>query len=430
MFRSKSFSISVCFLIFLMSVLCVSFRSRPYKQKVTKPKLTSVHIVDRNGFSETITNPDRLKQFQSIDFFTSQPYQKVLRIYSRNGKGDMCSFITSYHANGNPKQYLEIVNGRAFGPYYEWHSNGSMSLFTTILGGMPDITPAAEQSWLFDGSSWAWDDEGNVKAEVQYVGGELHGISTYYHKNGNVWKRIPYYKGLINGVMEVYLETGELLQQIHYDHDYKNGLAIRYWNANQIAAQEEYVDGLLITGEYYDLSGQQVAQICQGEGHRALFGRTSLTELQEYHQGVQDGEIQVFGKSGHLIKTYHVKNGHSHGEEQEFYPGTTQPKLSVAWYEGKIQGLVKTWYDNGTLESQRELSTNAKNGLSTAWYRDGSLMLIEEYDHDKLIRGDYFKKGDKIPVSFVQNGKGEASLFDAEGNFIRKVSYGHGKPQL
>ena len=57
-------------------------------------------------------------------------------------------------------------------------------------------------------------------------------------------------------------------------------------------------------------------------------------------------------------------------------------------------------------------------------------MLMEEYDQDKLILGSYYKKGDKLPVSKVENGKGTATLFSSEGAFLKKVSYEKGQPVI
>ena len=111
------------------------------------------------------------------------------------------------------------------------------------------------------------------------------------------------------------------------------------------------------------------------------------------------------------------------------YPGTLEPKMALTWYQGKLQGPARTWYSDGQLESQRELGDNKKNGLLTAWYQDGSLMLIEEYDQDKLVRGEYFRQGEKIPLTEVIKGKGTATLFDSEGHFIRRVAYVNGIPE-
>ena len=80
------------------------------------------------------------------------------------------------------------------------------------------------------------------------------------------------------------------------------------------------------------------------------------------------------------------------------------------------------------MESQREMSGNTRNGVSTAWYRDGQLMMIEEYESDKLKKGDYYRKGHKQPLSQVINGEGTVTLFDSEGNYLRKIPYVNGKP--
>ena len=62
--------------------------------------------------------------------------------------------------------------------------------------------------------------------------------------------------------------------------------------------------------------------------------------------------------------------------------------------------------------------------------RDGSLMLIEEYEQDLILRGEYFAKGEKFPVSEIDNGKGTATLFNSEGSLIQKIEYKNGKPCL
>lgn len=405
------------------------------KTKGFKYKLASVHIVDRNGFSETISSKDRLNQFQNVNFLSSQPYQKVLRIFARDEQGNIRSVVTTYFENGNPKQFLEILNGRAFGTYCEWHENGKMSLNTKIIGGSPDVTAIAEKTWLFDGESDAWDEEGNQIAAIFYNQGVLEGISVYFHPNGTVWKKIPYIKNQIDGTVEIYKCNGDLLQQMTYCQGVRNGPSIRYWNCDQISSQEDFCRDKLENGQYFDKDGNLIAEVKNGTGFRALFTKEGIQEIQEYVNGAIEGKVKVFNQEGRLKRTYNVKNGIKHGEEVEYYDhsitqGTVQPKLSFYWYEGKIQGHVKTWYPNGSPESQKEMANNSKNGVLTAWYRDGSMMLIEEYDNDKLIRGDYFKKEGRIPVSQIMDGKGTVTIFDADGHFVQKINYVNGKPEV
>jgi hypothetical protein len=55
----------------LLFLLCACHPSKPDEQMVL------IQIRDRNGLSETISNPDRLITYNKVDFLSSQPYQKV-----------------------------------------------------------------------------------------------------------------------------------------------------------------------------------------------------------------------------------------------------------------------------------------------------------------------------------------------------------------
>jgi hypothetical protein len=55
-------------------------------------------------------------------------------------------------------------------------------------------------------------------------------------------------------------------------------------------------------------------------------------------------------------------------------------------------------------------------------------MLIEEYDNDQLVKGIYIKKGEKSPVSVIENGEGIATLYDSDGYFLKKIKYYKGIP--
>src|SRR5665647_788644 len=92
--------------IFLCMLLVTSVSAKKVASKKRLLKLTSIHIIDRNGMEETISNKDRLGQYQKADFMQQQPYQKVLRIYERDSRGNIRSVVTTYHEKGNPKQFL------------------------------------------------------------------------------------------------------------------------------------------------------------------------------------------------------------------------------------------------------------------------------------------------------------------------------------
>lgn len=398
----------------------------------SEPELVSIHIIDREGMTEAISNQERLKSYSNVDFLSPQPYQKVLRVYERDSEGVVHAYITTYHPNGQPKQYLEVINHRAYGAYNEWHPNGSRKVDAQIIEGVADISLAAEKSWQFDGLTYAYNETNQKIATIPYCRGTLQGIAIYYHPNGNIWKEIPYENNLISGEMKIYLENGELLQKSCYKNGIKEGLSQKFWPGEKSAAKEFYTEGLLIQAAYFNSEGEKLAEINDGKGFRIVFGKDFVSEKHEFRDGLPEGSVHIFDQKGALIKQYQVKKGFKHGEELIFYPKhplkPLQTKLSLAWYEGRLRGLSKSWYDNGIMESQKEISDNKKSGISTAWYRDGSLMMIEEYDQDKLIKGDYFRKSDRQSISQVINGEGIATFYDPEGNYLRKVNYFNGKP--
>src|SRR3989339_1387660 len=100
--------------LLFLSILCILLSSCASRSQSSKdPTLVSIQVIDRNGFSETISTKDRLARYETTDFSQPQPYQKVLRVFSKNEEGKNPSIITSYHSNGHLWQYLEISNGRA-----------------------------------------------------------------------------------------------------------------------------------------------------------------------------------------------------------------------------------------------------------------------------------------------------------------------------
>ena len=143
----------------------------------------------------------------------------------------------------------------------------------------------------------------------------------------------------------------------------------------------------------------------------------------------------LYREEGSLEAKYLLRNGKKEGQEWNYYYPSNQeewknpqPMLCIDWVDDEIHGIVRTWYVNGKLESEKEMNHNKKQGISIAWYRDGSVMLIEEYENDLLVSGKYLKKGEENPLSRVVGGSGIVTLFGPDGDFLRKIEYRKGKP--
>lgn len=402
------------------------------KTVVVQEPLSRVNIIDHSGLSETITNKERLKELSQRNFLSSQPYRKVMRVYAHNAEGTSVSIITSYYENGQIRQYLECINGRACGLYQEWHPNGQKKLMARLLAGQADIDEKAFSTWSFDGVCTAWDDQGSKTATFSYQHGLLHGPSETFYPTGELERSTPYENGLKEGLETTYSKTGTILEQISYHNNVRHGPAFGTFSNGKEAWKEEFGDDLLISASYSSPSGTPLSSVEQGEGVRSLFEDDHLISQEEIHHGRPEGWTTLFEYDGTIERKYQVKNGKKHGTEIRYYLDSSAgtPRLSIEWREGLIHGTVKTWYPNGSIESQREMCQNMKQGVSMAWYPDGTVMLVEEYNEDKLIRGRYHGRGETTAFSTVDKGSGIATLFDSSGSVVEKVRYSEGKPQV
>ncbi|EKE08051.1 MAG: hypothetical protein ACD_17C00374G0004 [uncultured bacterium] len=397
-------------------------------QASIQESLSLIQIQDRNGLTETISNPERLASHKTTNFLAAQPYKKVLRVYKSEKNNS--SIITTYYPNGTLKQYLEAKKMRAHGAYREWFPNGVQKVEATVIGGTADLIDGSQDDWLFDGNNLVWDDKGNLTANIVYYKGALQGTSTYYFPSGNIQRELNYDKNQLHGLCFEYTNEGNLKGKFTYKQGVQEGESLGFFQNGALPAWiEEYKEGRLLEGMYYDVNGEIVATIHNGGGFQARYDNSLALRVIEHEVGLPKGMVKEFTPSGKILRTFFTKEGCKNGEEIEYYlTSLDRPKLSIQWKDNMIHGPVKTWYDNGQLQSEREYSFNQKSGPSLAWYRNGNLMCYEEYEKGRLWKGQYYKMQQNEPISCIHNGSGTATLFDEEGSLLRKVVYLNGRP--
>jgi antitoxin component YwqK of YwqJK toxin-antitoxin module len=395
-------------------------------------QLSRVFLVDTQGFSQTVTTPSSLERYEKVDFLSPQPYQKVMRTWQSKGVNEK-SVLTSYYPSGQPMQYLEGQGGRALGLYKEWHENGRLKIQVSVSGGKFDLGPAAEPTWIFDGMSVAFDDEGRKQAEIPYMKGMKEGEAVFFHSNGTIAQKLPYQKDLLEGVYKSWYESGALFREARYDKDLLEGKSVAYWPEGKLQSAEIYAKDNLLEGTYFNSKGQKVAEVSAGKGMRALFAGENLEEMQTIENGQVQGWVGYFDEQGQLWHEIHIKESMKEGMETFFYPskeGKPLPKITMQWSAGVLHGMVRTWFASGQLESERQIVQEKPHGPYIAYYPDGSLRALEEYNKGKLVDGKYFAFGNAQTVSRVIEGQGTATLFDNQGRMIKEVIYRDGEPCL
>ena len=421
-----------CNSLLILSIL-LSASCSHYNKESSWP-LIAIQIEDRNGLTETVSTPERLDAYERLDYTSSQPYKKVLRVFRKEGKSS--SKITTYHSNGMVCQYLEAEEMRAHGAYREWHPNGKIKIEAYIIGGTADISAAAQKDWLFDGTNQVWDEKGQLLAKILYEKGVMEGTSIYFYPSGAIEKEIPFKKNILEGELVEYHLAGNIRSKTNFQKGAKNGISLGYFTHGKLSWIEDYSDGLLLKGSYQNFSGDLICEVEDGRGRQAIYTGDSIALLVEIRRGKAEGIVKKINSRGELQGSYFIKNGKKQGEEIEYFllgeyeeaSKELKTKLSIQWDQDAIHGIVKTWYINGRLQSQREYCHNQKQGSSLAWYKNGSIMLVEEYEQGQLVKGSYYKKNQNEPISIVIHGTGTVYLYDDEGVFLRKIIYAKGKP--
>ena len=102
-------------------------------------------------------------------------------------------------------------------------SEWKLKLEACVIEGVADIAEKAKMSWVFDGKSLAYDEEGNLEAEIFYSKGALEGTSLYYFTDGRLSKQIPYHADMIEGDVLLFYADGTLNEQIPHRADLRHG---------------------------------------------------------------------------------------------------------------------------------------------------------------------------------------------------------------
>ena len=397
-------------------------------QRYTKKELVHLQIVDRNGYTKTLSDGADRKKYEKVDVKAPSHHQKVVRVYDREDRG----VITLYHKNGLLWQYLETKSNRAHGAFEEYYPSGKLKISACVSEGVADLTDAAKTSWIFDGDSLVFDEQGNKIAVIPYKAGKEEGEARYFFPDGSLQKQVPFVDGKIHGVEKRWSKDGELLLVSHFNDGKKDGESFFKGTEEEGAFEEIYVQGRLVHGIYKDIDGKEFSKVESSKGVRPEFEKGSLVCTKEYSNGEVEGKITLYAPNRTVRSIYHLSQGKKDGEECLYYPcnagAEPNKKLLVTWKEGVIHGTVSTWYPCGVQESTREMSDHKKEGSCFCWYEDGSLMMIEEYAQDKLVNGKYLRKGDATPISRVIDGTGTAHVYDKNGVLLRKVSYYNGSP--
>lgn len=146
---------------------------------------------------------------------------------------------------GERMQYVDGV--RQGGP-----TTGDQRLYVHIDGKLP-TSPGVHQTTDATGR-WVipYDAQGRINgaqkhykggklaARLEYVAGELDGVSRTYYESGRVHRETPYRHGLPHGLQRVFEDDGQLVSAVHFEDGLRHGPSklalgwVYYWLGHKV----------------------------------------------------------------------------------------------------------------------------------------------------------------------------------------------------
>ncbi|MBB5369292.1 MULTISPECIES: toxin-antitoxin system YwqK family antitoxin [unclassified Janthinobacterium] len=211
----------------------------------------------------------------------------------------------------------------------------------------------------------SFHENGQLMSRIVYRGQKIaDGVYVSYGANGKVSSRAHLKDGQMHGLSEVFHTNGQLYQRVRFVHDKREGEFVDYAPDGSLRARTVFVHG-------------------QPEGWSF-----------ESHDNGQVSQKVL----------YH------HGEVLSMQKWAPDGKPVIAWQrdvQGREQGDVTEWYENGVRASVIPFVDGQRHGLMQIWYSDGSLQQIVPYEHDQKqgVERRWDKSGKQTMAQAWQDGQ-------------------------
>jgi len=212
-----------------------------------------------------------------------------------------------------------------------------------------------------------------VTVTQSYDAGVLDGECSYTFPHRDIiHKKECYVQG--NLVEEtVHYSSGMPQQSIVYHHP--NQIVTTWYENGAPQSKEEFADGKVVTGEYYNLSNQIESRIEDGHGLRTCRNDQNVVE---YVDTIHDGEMvqrTTYHPNGAPATAATYLNGQIEGERRTYLPAG-EPATIETW-TGDCQHGWTTEYIYGEKVAEVPYVKGQKHGVEQRFRDDGQFLVQE-----------------------------------------------------
>jgi antitoxin component YwqK of YwqJK toxin-antitoxin module len=225
--------------------------------------------------------------------------------------------VEGYYEDQTIKYTTTIGPEGITGEYIMYHKNGKKSQISNYVNG------------LLNGKTSAWDENGNLLYEMNFLANKLNGKFTTY-LDGNKHICMYYINGLLNGKYEVFSPSSNKIQLSNYLNNQLNGetLYLNESNGNTIK-KVTYLNG--------KLNGSSVT----------YFPNMIPMEEEYYKDGLLDGVVYKYYPNGHIRESTGYCEGKKlytkeYGMDGKEAKGTKGNEKTKAFHFVSLFGILKS----------------------------------------------------------------------------------------
>ncbi len=109
-----------------------------------------------------------------------------------------------------------------------------------------------------------------------------------------------------------------------------------------------------------------------------------VKSITPYVEGKIEGLRTEFSTTGQLEKSQEFHNDQLHGIYKEWrYSATKEERL---YKNGKLEGVVKIYYDNGKIMEEGLYKNGTRDGVSKWYDQEGNVTIEYEYKNGELVK--------------------------------------------
>ena len=185
------------------------------------------------------------------------------------------------------------------------------------------------------------------------------------------------------------------------------------------------------------LEGEEIDEE-SGLSHKALRAANALMSawLEEKvlakkgKQIVKNGLIKSYYENGKIQSEDNWKDDKLHGVRKWYYSDGNLYQEDN-YKDGKLHGVRKSYYSDGNLDLEENYKDGKLHGVRKSYYSDGNLSTEYNWENGKLHGEckDYYEQGNLKMIYNYKDDKlhGVHKFYDGKGNLVREKNYENGE---